>query len=197
MPLCEQIDVATVLGVDPGDVDDLIDLVTGILEGGAGVGRPISDVTPTAVSVDGNGRVRLELGDWPLAAVTDVVDDGTALVAGTDYLVDLVTGTLIRLVDTSSTGRWSTVPGGVTATITRTIPIDLRALCARIVARIWRAQQNHADLTAEVPELAGLTQLTVGQWSATVERAAVDPAALLSLTDLDLVILDAWRDRRP
>lgn len=195
--LCTQADVTTVLGADPGDVDDLIELVTGLLEGGAGVGRPISDTTPTPVTVDGSGRHRLELADWPLAAVTDVVDDGTALDAGVDYLADLTTGTLTRLVDSTTLGRWSSKPAGVTATITRTIPADLRALAARVVARIWRAQQAQAELTADVPELAGLTQLTVGQWSATVERAAVDPAALLSLTDLDLVILDAWRDRRP
>lgn len=195
--LCTQADVATVLGTDPGTVDDLIDLVTGLLEGGAGVGRPISDTTPTVVTVDGSGRHRLELGDWPLAAVTDVTDDGEALVAGVDYLADLTTGTLTRLVDATTPGRWSTVPAGVTATITRAIPLDLRALCARVVARMWRAQQAQAELTSDVPELAGLTQLTVGQWSATVERAAVDPAALLSLTDLDLLIIDAWRDRRP
>ena len=189
--LCTSADVATVLGRDPGVVDDLIDIVTGILEGGAGVGRPISDTTPLTLTVTGAGRRVLELPDWPLTAVADVVDDGVTLVDGTDYLVDLTTGTLTRLI-----GRWSVVDAGVTLTATRAVPSDLRSLCARIVARIWRAQQADIDIVTDSPELVGLTQLTVGQWSATV-GTGVDPAAAFDLTALDVAILEAWRDRRP
>ncbi len=189
--LCTTAQVATVHGSDPGDVDDLIEAVSALLEDR--IGRSFDPTAPVTATVT-VGRLRTaNLPDWPLSAVTAVTENGTALALGVDYAPNLVTGQLTRISSPGVVGFWSPDLDAVTATYTREIPPGLAWLCARIVSRIRRGQ----ILTTDNPDLAGLTQMTVGQWSATVRAAGIDPADLFELTETDRDLLDAWSDRRP
>ena len=189
--LCTAAQVATVHGADPGDVDDLIAAVSALLEDR--IGRTFDTTTPVTSTIT-VGRLRTaNLPHWPLSEITTVTEDGTALTDGVDYTPNLATGQLVRLSSPGAAGVWSYTVDGVVATYELAVPAALAWLCARIVSRIRRGQ----ILTADNPDLAGLTQMTVGQWSATVRAAGIDPADLFELTETDRDLLDAWADRRP
>ena len=198
--LCESDDVDVIYGSDVGDVDPLITVVTSILEGGAGIGRPISDLTPVTLEVDAQGRTRIALPDWPLAAITKIdetIAGTTTTLDAANYHPDLNTGIITRLNDDGHRTAWTRDTLGVEVTYTRAIPPDLRWLCARIVSRVHRTQSLQTLLAAQYPELQGLTQLTVSRWSATVAAETIDPASALDLNEFDLMVVDSYRDRLP
>lgn len=198
MPLCTEANVETVLRLDitDGEADDLIDLVSGYLEGY--LGRTFDEDTPinATLTVEDTTTHELLTKHWPLLSVDAVTEDGTVLTEGTEYTADLDTGILYRLVS-GDRAFWTRGHKIVAVTYTPATPGDLRALTARIVARIWRAGETRDTLVTDHPELEGLTQLTVGQWSATVSREQIDPAGLFDLNEIDLHILDGYFDRIP
>lgn len=123
---------------------------------------------------------------FPLASVESVTVGAEALTVGDDYAVDLRRGTITRM-SSAAPSPWGTGTVEVAAT-SATIP-ELSVLCAIVVGRTLSAQTRPASM-------AGLRQLTVGRWSATVDTAS-EPVAALALTDTDAAIVDAWRERRP
>ena len=196
--LCTSDDVDVVYGSDAGDVDNLIELVTDILEGA--IGRVISDLDPVTLTITANGRRTIALPDWPLASITSVdetiLEDTTALAAA-NYHVDLATGHLTRLSDDGHPTAWTRNHLGIEVVYVRAIPPDLRWLCARIVSRVHRTHSLAAIISSNYPELQGLTQLTVSRWSATVAANSIDPAAALDLNAFDQMVVDSYRDRLP
>lgn len=196
MTLCTEANVEAIVQEDipDGDIDDLITLVSGYLEGY--IGRTFDDGnTITHNATAGPAASAIFLPHWPLTSVTTVTEDGTILTAGDDYRVNLTAGIITRLASTGLLQLWDPDPYNVEVVYTPAIPGDLRALAARIVARIWRAGDTSQNIVANHPEMEGLTQLTVGQWSATIDRDAIDPAGAFDLNDIDMFILDGYLDR--
>lgn len=198
MPLCTEANVETVLrsAITSGEADDLIDLVSGYLEGYLGRTFDENTTINTNLTVEDTTTHELLTKHWPLLSVDAVTEDGTVLTEETDYTADIDTGVLYRLVS-GERAFWKRGHKIVSVTYTPATPGDIRALTARIVARIWRAGETRETLVADHPELEGLTQLTVGQWSATVSREQIDPAGLFDLNEIDLHILDGYFDRIP
>lgn len=196
MTLCTEANVEAIVQEDipDGAIDDLITLVSGYLEGY--IGRTFDDGNPiTHNATAGAGDAVIFLPHWPLTAVTSVTEDGDTLTAGDDYRVSLTAGIITRLSTSGLLKAWDSDPYNIEVVYTPAIPGDLRALAARIVARIWRAGDTSQNIVANHPEMEGLTQLTVGQWSATVDRDAIDPAGAFDLNDIDMFILDGYLDR--
>lgn len=195
MTLCTEANVEAAIQrtIPDGEADDLIDLVSGYLEGY--LGREFEEVELTA-TLTGKGASYLILPHWPLSAVGSVTENDTTLVIDDDYTVYLPTGSLYRR-STGYLSFWSTTTDGIVVEYTPRIPGDLRAVAARIVGRIWVAGQSAKAIIDSIPELYGLTQMSVGAWSATVDKDQLDPATLFDLGEIDRMILDGYADRLP
>ena len=192
--------LATIAQVEAliGDVDDVaaasvIADVQAEIE--AELGRSAEGAARSDTFEPGDWRSLLLLSHWPLdegEAVTVTVD-GEALTSA-DYSIDYPTGKLVRV--SSGVPIWfpHTVASVVVDYTNATIPA-LSALCARVAARQLRASAASA---AAPSVLAGLRQLTIGRWSATVDTSAdSDPIAAAELTEADLRKVRLWKDRRP
>lgn len=205
MTLCTTADVEALIQSDITNDQDpmvvaMLEMAGHIID--AELGRPAEGGTPItgelvrlAAGVD---RYTILLPRWPITSVEQVTEDGTALVAGTDYTVDLDAGTLSR-IDASSTpaGRSKSWAADVDISIDytpATVPVA-RSVCAQAVARAFKVGANYAN---QPTVLAGLRQLTIGRWSATRQtEGATTEAAPLSLTAEERAVLRAHRDRRP
>lgn len=92
-------------------------------------------------------RQTILLSEQPVTTISSVVEDGTALVVGTDYRWTAA-GVLTRV------GRpWCSLWQGVVVTYTHgysTIPDDLKAVCVQAAARAYRAGLGSAA-TGGVP----------------------------------------------
>lgn len=198
MALATVAQVEAILGSDldaaaEARVEELIDLIQLDVEDQLGRSAEATATVIETVTVSAY-RTDLLLSLWPVASITSVVEDGTTLVAGTDYAAELATGTLTRLTGTHPTA-WPFGSGIVVVTYDSATIGQLSALTARIAARAYRAGLA-ANATPSI--LAGLRQLTIGRWSATAESSAdANPVTSLNLTDEDLRIVNRWRDRRP
>lgn len=192
--LCEVLDVEALIQTDiTSDVDPrilrLIELASEEINGA--IGRPMEAETGLVLTVSaGITRSTILLPRWPLAAVTEVDEDGTVLVDGTDYLADLTAGLLVR----QSSGVpifWNWPLEVLSVTVTTVTPGDVRALCARLVANAFEAGLAIANRPTQ---LAGLRQLTIGRWSATADTGAAGPGIFLDASAQKVV--DRWKDRR-
>ena len=98
------------------------------------------------------GCTRLFLPELPVTAVTEVVESGTVLVDGEDYVLGQH-GVLHRLG-----AYWAPGIGTVVATYTHgyaELPADIVAVCARAAARTYQAGLRAAEL-AGVPGVASM-----------------------------------------
>lgn len=163
------------------------------------LGRPAeggTELTETHRLPPGVPRSTLLLDRFPVASIGSVVEDGETLTEGTDYLADEAAGILTRISSTDGVERsWET---GKILSITytpATVPIA-RTICAQAIARAFK-QADPAAAGAKPAVMAGLRQLTIGRWSGTAETSAAAVAAALHLTDSEIAMLRAERDRRP
>jgi len=104
------------------------------------VGCDIEHVHYTAVKVNGRGTPMLDLPNWPITAVTTVVDqEGNAYVLGYDQ--DYVIETLcLRRVN----GTWAKGSGNFTVTYEAgftAIPADIILVCYELIARKWKTMK--------------------------------------------------------
>lgn len=163
------------------------------------LGRPAeggTEITETHRLPPGIPRNELILDRFPVSAVGSVVEDGTTLAEGTDYLEDLDAGILTRILDADGIERsWETGKIIAVTYTPATVPIA-RTICAKAIARAYR-QTDQATAGVKPAVMAGLRQLTIGRWSATAETTAQTIAEGLHLTDSELAELRAVRDRRP
>jgi hypothetical protein len=102
--------------------------------------EPLS-ATYTNVYVSGNGTSALALPNWPISAVTSLVDrDGTAYTAGygNDYVIETF---CLR----SFYGVWAEGKGNFYITYTAgyaTIPADIALVCYELIARKWKTMKE-------------------------------------------------------
>jgi hypothetical protein len=192
MALCTTADVEALIQTDITDDSDpmlvnLIGQATEAIE--SELGREAEAGSFTEVLTLPAGARDIFLPHWPLASVDSVDEDGITLVLDTDYRVDLKTGVIRRL----GNRYWSAGEDIVSVTYTTVTVPGLRTLCAALVVRAYKSGHAYAN-TAD--EMAGLTQLTVGQWSAT--REAEDSETRpnpIHPTDRELETIHSWHDR--
>ena len=105
------------------------------------------------------GLERLQLTRFPAVAVTSVVLCGTALVAGTDFLVDKPLGQLVRL--DASGGQVGWPPGGVVVTYSAgfdPIPFDVQDAVTRLIKGRLASRTRDPLLRSEsIPGVASNT----------------------------------------
>lgn len=93
------------------------------------------------------GVPNLQLTRWPIQSVTSVTENGTALVANTDYAIDAANGQLIRLDGNAYPKLWPVYPivvvysGGFAE-----IPVDVQDAVIRMVTRRFRSQGRDPNL---------------------------------------------------
>lgn len=98
----------------------------------------------------------LQLSRWPLISVTSVTENGTALVEGTDFLVDKENGRLLRLDTLSYPTEWPTWKTVVVYTAGyATVPGDLEEACSRLVRARYMAKTRDPFLKSERVEGVG------------------------------------------
>ena len=125
-------------------------LIDGVSESfNAYVGRALAKTNYTAVYFDGNGKESLILPNYPIASITSITEDGTALTEGedSDYLLYAATGILKRVNGAwykgSKTIKLTYIAGYVVQGATATapdiaLPADLKMACMVQVAREWK-----------------------------------------------------------
>ncbi len=154
----------------PDDRADLIlTVVSGLVRDEAH--QLFDQVETDEVDLDGTGTDVLLLPELPVAAVASVLEDGSALVDGTDY--DWSTNGVLRRLN----GQWIRRARYYTVTYTHGYaapPDGLKGIVLRVAARI-----------VDNPE--GLVQEAIGGYSAGYR---FDPAAL---NDADKRALDPYR----
>lgn len=108
----------------------------------------------------------LQLTRFPAIAVSSVVEDGTTLVALTDYRVDLAAAQLIRLDTEPYPRSWPSEPVAATYTTGYSaIPDDVIDAVIRMVKSRWFARSRDPMLRSE--SIAGVRD--VQYWIATGE----------------------------
>jgi hypothetical protein len=173
-----------------GIVDPLIDTALGRpAEGG-------TERTETFTLGTWARRDYLKLSRWPVSAVASITEDGEALTVDETFRVDLDAGIVYRLYDADGVLiPW--LAGKVLAvTYTpATVPVAA-SIAAQAIARAYKTAQP-TTAGGKPAVMAGLRQLTIGRWSATAETSAESTAAAVHLTDRELAVLKAHKDRSP
>jgi hypothetical protein len=104
--------------------------------------QEISLITDETITLDSSGGTRIFLPELPVISVSQVVEDGETLTAGTDYKLGQH-GILHRL------GRkWSAGIQNITVTYSHgyaTIPDDIVAVCTRAASRAYQAGLRASD----------------------------------------------------
>lgn len=168
MALCNQLNVEQRLQWDitaepDAVVTSLIAAAQALIEFEAG--RPLESDNHTQV-FDGGHRI-LFLANWPVTAVGSVTEDGTALVAGDDFMF-YPDGQLLR-VSSSHAIRWFTrklqsievsYTGGYLAGTHDSALAHLSSLCTEVVARAFRQGAASAAQPAGVG-LGGITAVNL------------------------------------
>ncbi len=150
MTLCVQADVERFLQIDvtaepEAQVTYLIENAGALIE--TYLDRVIEEGPITNELHDGDRGNLIRLAQWPVTIpLTTVIEDGTTLVEGTDYVayedgrVYRGSNTLAanwgfgrRIIDVDYTAGYSTVP------------FDIRDVCARMVARAFQAGAAYAN----------------------------------------------------
>lgn len=182
------VDAVTAL-MDEGDVPDdedevlsHIDFVSAQMARAAGLAADAAGNIPTFASETcratwrvANGRRGTELAlpwRWPITSITSVVEDGVALVLGTDFL--LLPRAILQRVSSDEPVRWSTAKivatylAGWASVLSTTAPPELSGACAEQVKyRILSRETNRGvrsytvnDLRAEAYNLPGGDSIT-------------------------------------
>lgn len=102
--------------------------------------------TVTAETRNGDGTSRLQLRWSPVTAVASVTESGTALTAGTDYVLEAETGILWRGTTTAAaaweSGRQNVVVTYTTGPIGGTVPGHIRRGLFYLVEHIWDTRRG-------------------------------------------------------
>lgn len=109
------------------------------------------------------GLDTLELAKLPLVSVTSITEDGTALVSGTDFEVDLENGFIYRLNSSGAPTCWSAskviavyVAGWVLpGDVNETLPSDVEDACIRMVKNARAKRTRETDL--KIDDVAGIS----------------------------------------
>lgn len=142
----------------------------------------------------GNQTLALLTEHFPLASIDQLTEGGTALVAGTDYTVDLEAGRLYRLSSAGGPVFWATGTEILVDYTTAPIP-GARTICAAATARAFKSGEEHANRPTI---MAGFRQLTIGRWSATRESGTAHQSLEpISLTDRERATILSWKNRSP
>lgn len=155
-----------------------------------------TELVETVTMRAGLASESIRLSRWPVTAVASVTEDGTSLAAGTAYTVDLPAGIVHRIYDANGVPIfWKTAVPLVVTYTPATLPVA-KAVAAQAIARAWRNLDPVAS-GAKPAVMSGLRQLTIGRWSATAETSAKSTGEAIHLTDSELDLLYAHRDRSP
>ena len=119
---------------------------------------PRRDGIPWAVQPDLN---TLQLSRWPVVSVASVTETvagvATALVAGTDYLLDAALGRLYRLDQNGAPKRWTVEPVAVVYQAGwAAVPLDIVSAVADLVKIKWLGQTRDPMIREE--NIAGVQQ---------------------------------------
>ncbi len=105
----------------------------------------------TVDTIDGDGEdTIIQVDRWPIITLTSVVESGTTLTTGTDYLGYLTDGYIRRTSGGRISRPWRNDLQGIVVTYDggyqvaevgdgATLPDDLKAILSRIVGRLFRA----------------------------------------------------------
>jgi hypothetical protein len=104
---------------------------------------PASQLTPVAATFE-----TLQLSRWPEVSIVSFTEDGTALVEGTDYVIEKDVGQAIRLDAQSGRRRhWNATPKVVQYTAGYSaIPSEVEDAVIRMVTRRFRAKGRDPNL---------------------------------------------------
>lgn len=133
---------------------------------------PTMESTSYTIDFTGQGGRDLDLGLYPVTAITSVYDDpdldftdAADLVASSDYAIQR--GRVLRLTSTSTHGAWSTTPEAIRVAFTAgysTIPADMKDIAGRAVraAYDWlstagKLSMSQGGLSVQYPDEAFLT----------------------------------------
>ncbi|WP_257164681.1 phage head-tail connector protein [Bradyrhizobium sp. SRS-191] len=139
--------------------------------------RPDRDPVPRVLS--GLSDV-LQLSMWPVKSIASLTEDGTALVAGTDYLLDAAVGQLIRLNAAGDRSTWNIKPklaqydAGFDA-----VPDDVADAVIRMVTSRWLNKGVDQKITRE--DIPGVRSYQ--RWVATGADAGNMPPDITDLLD--------------
>lgn len=194
--LCTVADVEAILQTDiTNDTDPriIVPIELAGFELEAAIGRTMEAETGLVLTLTASPwRADVLLDRWPLAAVNSVTEDGTALVAGTDYRADLERGILTRLSG-GVPAPWTSTVDAIVVDVDTLTPGDLRGACARLAANAFEAGLAIAN---RPDALNGLRQLTIGRWSATAETGQRSRPGI-TLDEDAVRVTRRWQDRRP
>jgi hypothetical protein len=115
----------------------------------------------------------LQLTRWPIVAVTSVTVDGTALVAGTDFMVDQTNGQLQRLNAYGAMTPWTgetiiivysagyVLPGQSAVAGAQNLPDDIQDAVSRMVYTRYAERQRDPLVKSEQVDGVGRTDYIV------------------------------------
>lgn len=117
-------------------------------------------------SIVRGGLAPLQLTNWPIVAVTSVVETvmgtATTLTAGTDFTIDNAKGQLIRFDSNGYPCRWK--PNMIVASYSAgfaTIPFDVVDATARLVKSAYFARDRDPNIRSEM--IPGVAQFSYWQ----------------------------------
>ena len=149
MPLCAQLDVEQFLQIDVTSEPEA--QVTYLIENAGAqiesyLDRTVEAATGIIETLDGIGQHVIRLKDWPVNAMTSIVEDGVTLTITEDYL--WYPNGIVRRMSGDLRISWAFKDQGVVITYEAgyaTVPFTIRDVCARMVARAFQAGAAYAN----------------------------------------------------
>lgn len=131
----------------------------------------------------------LQLSRWPLASVTSVTEDGTALTGGTDYEINADVGQLVRLDGSDGLSRWGGLKtvavfvagfylpddSGYVAGAAASLPGSVELAARKVSKLLWFDKARDPRLRSEQVEGVGRDEYWVGSLG---EDGALPPEIL-------------------
>lgn len=159
---CTVGDVESLLMLDISDVD-AVQACTRAIEEATAVIRNychqyLALVEDEALTMDFFGGAKIYLPEMPVNNVSDVIENGETLTAGTDYKLGQF-GILHR-----GGGRWKTGVQNIRVTYSHgysIIPDDIQGVCTRAAARIYQAGLRAKDQNG----IMGIASMSLGDYS--------------------------------
>ena len=152
------------------------------------LGSAVEKETVTDEVYDGTSMPTLWLRSRPVIAITSVTELGTALSAGTGYLI-YENGRLVRMSGEYTKSTWAWQPQSVTVTYEAgydPVPADIGHVATGLAGRMF--EQGAANAAISTP---GVNLERIGDYMAQYD---IDRALdTVSLTDMDQEILNRYR----
>ena len=202
MALCEQAHVQRVLQISFANNPEPV--VTYLIEGADQTIKTYLQQNVEEQSISGEvhdgdfGRSIIRLRERPVSAVSSVVENGVTLTEGDEYQwypdgrVVRVSGDLVR--------RWQRGPKKISVDYTGgyapgSIPLDIRNVCARMVARQFQAGVVFASTPDSAPGAVRSVSIDGSDSVEYAEPEGVALSELMTLSDDDMRSLSAYRQR--